>query len=311
MKITNRKFLNVNTNSCHASTLAFHRGEPVFAWFGGIREGLPDSNIYIQYRDNIYIYDNFAELDLPKWNPILYSINDKLFLFIKVGRFCDCWQTFIYDITNLDDLNRINNLPFQVLPAGLHGPVKTCPIEHDGYIYMGSSVETFYNWSSYIEKYKLIDNEFKFIDISKPLGNQTIQPSLWVNKHDVLRAVFRSKENYDGNMYVHTSTLNSSYWIEPYTTNFLNPNSGIDTVYTNDNLYLVHNPSGSRFRRDPLILSKVDEDFNIKDELIISEKAECSNTDEVSYPFMIEHGGKLHLTYTYGRSKIEYVEIEL
>ena len=36
MKITNREFLDVNTNTCHASTIAFHNDEPVFAWFGGV-----------------------------------------------------------------------------------------------------------------------------------------------------------------------------------------------------------------------------------------------------------------------------------
>ena len=317
MKIIHTSDLKTNTNTCHASTVAFHNGEPVFAWFGGEREGRPDSCIYIQHKDTVYKHSKFSDDGYPEWNPVLYAVHGKLFLFMKAGHFCDRWQTFIYDITDLTDLERINELPYQLLPAGLNGPVKTAPVEHDGYIHMGSSVETVYNWTSYIEKYKLIDNHFMFMHRSNPLGNETIQPALFVDKYNTLRAHFRSRKVYDDNkMYVHTSaTTNRMHgnWLEPDQLELLtNPNSGVDIVCHNSKVYLAHNPSERKFDRFPLAVSELDENCReAVNQLIISDKSDSEFTNEVSYPFMIEHNDQLHLTYTDGREKIKYVVIEL
>jgi len=104
MKIESRKYLNVETSTCHASTSAYFKDEPVFAWFGGQREGLPDSTIYIQFGDKeeskVYIIG--AGNNVARWNPILFPYQDRLYLFVKSGDFCDRWQTFLYDITDLD-----------------------------------------------------------------------------------------------------------------------------------------------------------------------------------------------------------------
>ena len=48
--------------------------------------------------------------------------------------------------------------------------------------------------------------------------------------------------------------------------------------------------------------------------LIIKDEVTEKNpfiSPELSYPYMVEQEGKLHLVYTYGRTRIEYIVIEL
>ena len=60
MEIISREFLNTETRTCHASTIEFHKNHPVFAWFGGTKEGLPDSTIYIQYKGKVKSLDKVS-----------------------------------------------------------------------------------------------------------------------------------------------------------------------------------------------------------------------------------------------------------
>ena len=47
MKIIERNFLPQFTSSSHASTVVMWKEHPVFAWFGGVREGDGSVAIYI------------------------------------------------------------------------------------------------------------------------------------------------------------------------------------------------------------------------------------------------------------------------
>ena len=328
MKITDRKFLNVDTPSCHAATVAYFQSKPVYSWFGGTQEGAPDSSIYIQHGDKIVTIG--GEDNIPRWNPILFPYEDKLFLFVKLGVFCDRWASIIYNISDIfEDNFNIKKIIPQILPAGLNVSVKTKPIECGGLIYCGSSVEALIDWAAYIETYKIKDGIWEYVDRSRPLtvpkriyddpyyGKRMtmgiIQPSLWFNK--TLHAFFRSSRGL-GKIYYSQSVLDSlgrHFWSEPIATKFNNPNSGIDTVYTNGRLFLVHNPSETQ--RIPLVISELDEEFNIIDEICISDKLEGRvNTQELSYPYLIENAwneGELKLVYTYGRKRVEAVTIEI
>jgi hypothetical protein len=66
----------------------------------------------------------------------------------------------------------------------------------------------------------------------------------------------------------------------------------------------------------PLIvqeLQKSQEDtFDIIDEIVINDRVGGRTlTQELSYPYLIEHNNQLHLVYTYGRSKCEYCVISI
>ena len=327
MKIIDRKFLKYFTKSCHAATMAFYQDKPVYAWFGGRREGLADSNIFVQFGDKV---QNFQSDDIPKWNPILFPYKDQLFLFTKSGIFCDRWNTFLYDLSDIFvDCFHINTVAKTIIPAGINGPVKTKPIVYHNSIYCGSSVETIYDWSSYIEKwtYSEQDKSLKFLDRTPPLcvpkkvyeleeyGMQytslgIIQPSLWIDKHGNLNAFFRSSKGL-WKIY-HSSCSANGDWSAPKPTSFDNPNSGVDTVYHKGRLFLVHNPS--KTLRNPLVISELSGSFEVVDEITITEKIdekEDVNTLELSYPYLIENNDQLHLCYSYGRKKIEHVIIEI
>jgi len=337
MKVLNRRFLPVSTKTCHAATVECHEDSLVFAWFGGQREGMGDSTIYINYGDDPEGKDSLTigERDnIPRWNPILLSAHGYLFIFVKMGGFCDRWQTLIYDIGDYRSSKRLKKPQF--VPAGLNGPVKTRPIVSGDSIICGSSVETLWDWTSYIEEYTLMGGKFKFAAVSPPLvvkkveyivdsfwGKRQrkkhslgiIQPALWKNSDGFINAFFRSSYGLDS-LYYSFSYVGCDGWLPPKETQFKNPNSGIDVVYYDDHVYLVYNPtSESRF---PLVLKKIKADeiedgkFTVVDEICIQEKTEgVTHSTELSYPYMIEKDGVLHLVYTYGRSKIEYVEIGL
>lgn len=326
MKIKDRKFLNVITHSCHASSIVFYKGKPVFSWFGGTREGLPDCAIYIQYDDqvvNLGAHDQW-----PRWNPILFTLEDKLYLFSKVGSFCDRWQTIVNDISNIFD-GALGKTSF--LPAGLNGPVKTKPIFHKGFIYCGSSVETEYDWTSYIEKYKVVKGEFSFCERTSPIvvpkrfytdyygkkafSRGIIQPSLWIDD-DNLHALFRSSNGLKNAFYL-KSHIDKIFKIKgninPVETQIPNPNSSLDTIFSDGRLFMVYNPSS--FNRYPLSVVELDKNFEKKEELIVNDNvdglADIFGSREFSYPYMIKHENEIHLVYTYGRKKIEYVIIEV
>lgn len=333
MEIVNRRFLNTSTASVHASTIEFWKDYPVFAWFGGSREGANDVSIYINNLNNDGKNIIIGNRDVtPRWNPILFAFNDKLWLFEKAGVFCDRWQTFIHNITDWDNdiIEKEIRSKCQILPAGLNGPVKTKPVVGSFIggkeICCGSSVETFCDWTSYIESYE-IKNEWEFSKRSRPLivkdkvsfinpysGRSSvslgiIQPTLWI-QDGYVNAFFRSSHG-----------LNKIYYCcgtseDPVPTNLPNPNSGIDVVCFNERIFLVSNPSTSF--RNPLVIQEIkkinNSEWKIIDEIIIREKINESDkkrcfSEELSYPYMVEHDGKLHLTYTYGRSRIEYCVI--
>jgi len=341
MKITSRKFLNVVTPTCHASTSVYFKNKSVFAWFGGEREGLPDSTIFIQFgsSSDSKVYMIGADRIIARWNPILFTHRNRLYLFVKSGEFCDRWQTFLYDITDLNSVDISEKKPLvQLIPAGLNGPVKTKPLvdEETGLIYCGSSVETRYDWTSYIEVFKMDNGKLEFVYRTPPIvapkqsytkgvstrhSNGIIQPSLWIDDDRKIHAFMRSSVGLDKIYYSSSNLMKDENdfagfeWSKPEPIAHLeNPNSGVDTVFYDGRLFLIHNPDS--IYRVPLTLSELDpkDNFKVIDSIVVTDRVpyeEPTHSKELSYPYMIEKDGTLILTYTYGRTKIEYVRIKI
>ncbi len=329
MKIIHSEFLPTNQRSTHAATVAFHKNHPVFAWFEGTREGAPDVNIRI-YNQNGDKESTFIGKDdsFPRWNPVLFEIDNDLYMFEKIGTFCDRWQTIVHNLSNSNGDKR----EIQILPAGVNASVKTKPIILKDKMYCGSSVETMLSWTSYIEEFSIptrkrfdliefkdrslpltvpsveFEDQFKTKHLSKGL----IQPSVWHDGKN-LHAFFRSSYGLGRVFYSRTIGEDIKRWTIPTKTNIPNPNSSVDTVFYKDRLFLVCNPSETI--RSPLSILELDESLNTIDTFIVDSSSplvkDLAYSNELSYPYMIEHEGKLHLVYTYGRVKIKYVVVEI
>lgn len=317
MNIVKREVVNqdIGSKSAHAATVEIFKGKPVFAWFEGSREGARDVVIKVKglFEEDLILGE---KIDLPYWNPILYKSENDLYLWGKVGRFCDCWQTFIQKLPSEYNGSNLDNYGFSMIPAGLNGPVKSRPVEFNGKVYCGSSVETDFNWTSYIEGYSLINGSFNFNSRSNPIfvkrfnGRGIIQPTLF-KYEDKLFALFRSSKGL--NKIYMSHSYDGLYWESPVDTGLKNPNSAIDVAQVGNNYYLIWNPSDSL--RYPLQLNRFEINnmsINLFEELTISdEDVQDCFTKELSYPYMISEDDCLHIVYTKGRKYIEYVKVKI
>lgn len=345
MKIEHREKLKVSTKSVHAATIEIWDNHPVFSWFGGTREGSQDTCIYLHNLKNKQetITIGFDDV-IPRWNPILVNIGSDLLLFEKAGFFCDRWQTFIHNVSKWDEgitkkeiyQNR------KVLPAGLNGPVKSRPLIKGNRMYCGSSFETLYDWSSYIEEYIIEGSDIIFDVRSNPIiepikktysnhrSGRTetslglIQPTL-CELNGYMFALMRSSGGLERIYYVSRQMgLDWEYWDSAIKTNLPNPNSAVDVVSYDGSIYLIWNPDERN--RFPLVLSKIkmknrlksEVEFEIEDSILISDELNDQNfiekgciSPELSYPYMVENDGNLHIVYTRGRNSIEYCIVKL
>lgn len=334
MRILERRFLDIDTSSVHAATVAFFKNHPVFAWFGGTKEGSGDVAIRLHNLNNDNKTIIIGDRDIiPRWNPVLFSCGEELFLFEKLGFFCDRWASRLHCITDWD--NNIKekeiNANAVILPSGLNGCVKSKSIFYNDLMLCGSSVENLIDWSSFCEVYKIPtrSNMFNFVGRSNPIyikdkktyldlktgqSRKTmglIQPSIWIN-NDIAHSFFRSQCDTYKIYYSCSKEYPFLKWEDPIPTVFDNPNSGIDVVYSGGFLYLAYNPS--KTNRYPLCIAKIDEDMQIVENMVINDKPLIENGSlEFSYPFLIknENDGLLHLVYTYQRRKIEHCVISI
>ena len=334
MKISKREFLPSETLAVHASTIEWWEDHFVFAWFGGTREGYPDVSIYLYNLNNdgetIILGSTDSE---PRWNPILFSHNNRLYLFEKIGTFCDRWQTIVHDITNWTEDITQKEIRFkqQIIPAGLNGPVKTRPVVYNNMILCGSSVETLLDWTSYVEAYIINNNKWECVGRSNPINVEEkkqykdkysgatrvsqgiIQPSLWVDKDNNLKSFFRSSNGLEKVYY--SQCKSNLFWEKAIPTNIPNPNSSVCCNYINNELYLVYNPSN--ISRYPLNVVKISQkndggEFEIlKNDDILTIADDETDLAGFSYPYSIVYENQIHLVYTFKRKKIEYCVIDL
>jgi predicted neuraminidase len=313
MKLIKTKDLKTPTQSAHAATVVYWKGTPVYAWFGGSKEGAPDVRIYIKYRQAI-IPLGLRGVQMAAWNPILTVVEGRLFLFFKLGIFCDQWQTFIIEL--VEEAGKISTGTSTVCPAGVHGPVKTAPIVEGNKVICGSSVETHFRWTSYIEELALTGDEWSYKTLppialkgDKDLKG-LIQPTLWRRDDGKLCALMRSCRESPFAWYAEES---DDGWTAAEAAHAIrNPNSGLDVVkHSNGKLYLISNPSSTL--RTPLAIVELDGLNPVGGSVIIDSAATGyleAGTREVSYPYAIEApNGDIIVAYTYRRKTIKVARI--
>jgi predicted neuraminidase len=311
-------FTDAPFKSCHASTIEkLKDGKIIAAWFGGSYEGATDVCIWSAVCEKgkwsspvkIVTGYNNQQQQIPCWNPVLFKSRDNLlYLFYKVGPNPREWWGEVV-------ISADNGLTWgkkMKLPDGFLGPIKNKPIQlSNGDILCPSSTESADSkkWCAHVEIANPALTEWHkvLIDTSSNLG--VIQPSVIIMPDGKLKMLCRSRSN----CIVETESAdNGRTWSSLKKMDVPNPNSGIDAVNLNSNLFaLVYNPllSGADwFNGRNLLYVAISSDSETWRDVYVLEK---EKDGEFSYPAIIADGNTVYITYTYNRKFIKYVSLQI
>lgn len=295
--------------SAHASTLLETDDGLLAAWFGGTYERHPDVCIYLsrykngQWSDPVMVADGVQDASqrFPCWNPVLFKRdNGDLILYYKVGPSPSTWWGEYKISTDGGKSWSVN----ETIPRGCLGPIKNKPvIQADGKILYPTSIEIVGKWNVYMEMSNQDLTDWQKIEIDNN-GFDAIQPSVLFYEDGSMQILCRSKNQHVVESW---SRDNGKTWTPLTSTELTNNNSGTDAVTLSNGLQLiVYNPITSG--RNKLAVAG---SFDGKswEKLIDIEDQESG---EFSYPAIIsDKKGNVHITYTYNREKIKYVELKL
>ncbi len=298
---------------CHASTLVrMAPGQFMVAWFGGTREKDDDVGIWLsqgnpqQWSDPVEI----AKIrDDPHWNPVLFqSPEGKVYLFFKVGKTIDLWETWYM---TSEDAGKTWTAPTELVKGdkGGRGPVRNKPIVlSDGTWLAGASNENNKVWNAFVDRSedggKIWESTgFIPLDRNKIQGEGVIQPTLWESEPGKVHMLIRSSAGY---ICRSDSEDNGKTWSPAYTTDLPNPNSGIDLTQLEDGtLALAYNPASDNWgTRAPLTIAVSYDNGKTWPRALNIE--EGGKDDEFSYPAIISFGDTIAATYTWQREKIAF-----
>lgn len=303
-------------NSCHASTIVrASDGTLISAWFAGSDEGKSDVRIWYSVNTDgkwcepkqIVTPDNAAH-----WNPVLQSFADRTRIYYKVGPEIEHWVTKYVETFDSGKTWTESKELVDGDRSGGRGPVKNkCLVTHSGTIIAPASHEL-NSWRAFFDISK-DGNIWERTEYVKALDRngkivQMIQPTLWENDDGSVHALFRTKS---GSIYKSDSSNGGLSWSEAYPTDLPNNNSGIDCARTDDGrIWLVYNPIGLAGNRNKISLAVSDDDGETWNEAACFEDNPDKNA-EYSYPAIIADADELHITYTYLRKQIKYINVKL
>ncbi|PTN07372.1 exo-alpha-sialidase [Mangrovibacterium marinum] len=300
---------------CHASTIVETKDGLLASFFGGTHERANDVCIYTtrkvdgeQWSAPEKVADGFVNdtLTYPTWNPVLFEVGDRLYLYYKVGPSpTEWWGMSIYSTDEGKSWSQPKKLPENIL-----GPIRNKPISlKSGVILSPSSIEyTPELWKAHIERSTNDGRTWTKIDIPANDSIKVIQPTLLVHPDGKIQALLRSNQNVIMQSWSDDDGLT---WSEVSPTKIVHPNSGIDAVSTTSGWYfLVNNPlkSGESWEmgRNKLYLYASKDGINWEKIYDLEDQPQ----GEFSYPAIIQaKDGSLHITYTYNRSKIKHVQL--
>lgn len=295
--------------SAHASTVVETDDGILVAWFGGTYERHPDVCIYTSRLKNGVWSDPELVADgiqnesqrFPCWNPVLFKReNGDLILYYKVGPSPSTWWGE-YKISQNEGKSWSSA---EIIPRGCLGPIKNKPVSiSGGKILYPTSIEVVGKWNVYMEMSNQDLTDWEKIEIDNNIFD-AIQPSVLFHKDGSLQILCRSK---NGSVVESWSEDNGKSWSKVKPTELPNNNSGTDAVTLPDGLQLiVYNPIVSG--RNKLSIAGSYDGINWE-KLIDLENHESG---EFSYPAIIQsRDGNIHVTYTYNRERIKYVQLKL
>jgi predicted neuraminidase len=200
-------------------------------------------------------------------------------------------------------------------PLGhLIGPVKNKPIElADGTILCPSSTEKIEDgnvyWQVHFEKSRDEGKTWEVIGaINDGVEFDAIQPSILTLSPGELLVLCRSRE---GAVTQSRSFDGGNSWSDMSASNLPNPNAGTDATTLQDGRHIIvynHTNRGNAFPsgRNMLNISISEDGTTWKPVATLERKR-----GEYSYPSVMQaKDGMLHITYTYDRKSVRYVEID-
>ena len=306
----------------HASTLVQTRtGAIAAAWFGGTHERNPDVEIWFAKRSAtgwgipVSLADGVQPdgTRLPTWNPVLFQDPaGPLLLFYKVGPSPQAWWGMV--ITSDDD-GKTWSKPRR-LPEGILGPIKNKPvILPNGDWLSPSSLEVADGggWGLHFERSADRGKTWQATPpVPSPLHLDAIQPSVLFHADGRLEAVARTRQ---GVLAMTWSSDNGKSWSPLAAIDLPNPNSGTDAVTLRDGRHLIiynhsaHQPATpGKGVRYPLNVGLSDDGIHWRNVLTLESEPV---KDGYAYPAVIQSSdGKVHITYTHNRTRIQYVVID-
>ena len=299
------------TPSCHASTIVEVRpGVFLAAWFAGTAERNPDVVIDTARHENGHWSNPVVVADgiqaegrrMPCWNPVLCRPEGgPILLFYKVGPSPSEWWGEV--ITSTDD-GATWSRPRR-LPDGILGPIKNKPLARpDGSLLCPSSDEDDQlGWRVFIERTNDLGRTWTKVG---PLNNgrtiAAIQPSFLTHPDGRLQILCRTQQ---GRVAEAWSPDGGTTWGPMTLTDLPNPNAGTDAVTLADGRHLlVSNPTTEG--RTPLVVAISPDGKTWLPWVVLEDQP-----GEYSYPAVIQaKDGKVHVTYTWNRTRIKHVVLD-
>lgn len=303
---------------CHASSIeALGNGQYMMVWFAGTHEKNDDVGIWMAQGSP----DNWSPPKLlvkvrndAHWNPVLFhSPEGRLFLFFKVGKEIDDWETWsMYS----DDLGHSWSNPEELVKGdqGGRGPVRNHILVLSNGIWLApASLEKNRVWNAFVDASDdkgetWTKSDTLFLDRKLIIGEGVIQPAMWESSSGQVHMVLRTSAGKIGRS---DSFDFGKTWSEVSLTDLPNNNSGIDVAQIQGNtLALAYNPVGKNWGpRFPMTLAFSADNGQSWPLKLEIEKGEEGN--EFSYPSLIYEEGYLVLCYTWNRTNIRFVKVKL
>ncbi|MFN4000253.1 sialidase family protein [Algoriphagus sp.] len=303
----------------HASTIeALGNGNYLVAWFGGSFEKHDDVGIWMAKGDE----SNWTEPQVvakvrndPHWNPVLHRTEEgKIYLFFKVGKEIDHWETWIQ---SSDDNGTTWTTPTELVPGdkGGRGPVRNhLTTLSDGTWLAPASHELNKVWNAFVDRSTDQGKTWErtqYFAINREIipGEGIIQPTAWESGQGQVHLLLRSSA---GKIARVDSRDGGKIWSPVYLTDLPNNNSAIEVAHLGgEKIALLYNPVEGNWGDRNIIELAVSLD-NGKNWPIRHTVEETPDPDgEFSYPSMILDGDHLVFTYTWNRKKVAFGKVKI
>lgn len=293
--------------SAHASTIAETPAGLIAAWFGGPREGHAEVGIWLAREEGGRWSEPLEAATgvdhrgrrQPCWNPVLCQPKaGPLLLFYKVGPSPRRWWGML---RRSADHGRTWAAP-ERLPKGILGPIRNKPVELEGGGLLCPSSTEHRGWRCHLEWTPDLGTTWqRLATIAAPWRFDAIQPSLLAYPDSRLQLLCRTRHGVIAEAW---SGDRGHSWSAMQATDLPNPDSGIDgTALQDGRALLVYN--ASQRARTPLNLAVSHNGRDWSPSQILEDRP-----GEYSYPAVIQGSdGCLHITYTWNRRQIRYVEL--